>query len=325
MKTVAIIGAGIAGAGAAARLRDENIEVTVFDRGRNPGGRLSTRTQFERQFDHGAQYLKPHSARSAQLFSTWRKAGWIKTWPAHGLELPERQTLDTSSWHVATPRQASLIDRLLENTHLQKCAPIISIAGTMGQRYLEDTQGENYGPFEIIVVTGAAEQSAALLAPFPELQNLAQQVESRPTLATMVLFEEPVVVDFEACYINAGPLAWACRDSSKPDRPKLECWVLHATEEWSRSELENSPEKIAAKMLSEFALLVPSGLPPVSFCRAHRWRYALPINPLELPYCYDRELKIGLAGDWCNTANVDGAYWSGHDLAEAILGDGQVP
>lgn len=53
---VGIEGAGIAGLSCAHVLREAGVPVTLFDKGREPGGRLSTR-RGEFAFDHGAQYF----------------------------------------------------------------------------------------------------------------------------------------------------------------------------------------------------------------------------------------------------------------------------
>lgn len=315
---VAIIGGGIAGTATARRLKEQEISSVIFEAGRRPGGRLCTQKQYGRQFDHGAQYLTPHSRRSAVLFSQWRKLGWIRPWPALALELPERKKIDTSSWHVACPSQASLIERLAEGLTIECRTTIVAIEGERGRRYLLDSEGEKHGPFEAVVCTAPAEASLQLLQPFPELASLASQVRTRPCLAAMVLFEEEVMVDFEAAYLSEGPLAWVCKDASKPERPKQETWILHATEEWSVKELDTSTEKVASMLLSAFAALCFVELPSVSYCRAHRWRHALSKGSLELPFCYDDDLRIGVAGEWCSGPNVDSSYWSGVDLANAL-------
>jgi predicted NAD/FAD-dependent oxidoreductase len=316
---IAIIGAGVAGLSAARKLLEHQISATVFETARRPGGRLCTQKQHERQFDHGAQYLTPHSRRSAVLFSRWRKDGWIRPWNALALELPERNKIDTSSWHVAVPSQASLADRLADGLDCRYKVTITAIEGQVGQRYLRTEAGEQLGPFEIVLCAIPAEPSFVLLEPFPELANLAAQVRSRPCLATMVLFEDEVMVDFEAAYLSDSPLAWVCRDASKPERPNQECWVLHATTDWSIQQLATPVEKVASKMLSAFAELCPVELPPISYCRSHRWRHALAEAPLALPFCYDVHEKLGVAGDWCSASNVDSAYWSGADLASAVI------
>jgi predicted NAD/FAD-dependent oxidoreductase len=316
---VAVIGAGVAGLSAARKLYDHGVATVLFEAGRRPGGRLCTQIQHDRQFDHGAQYLTPHSRRSAVLFSKWRKDGWIRPWSVLALELPERKKIDTSSWHVAVPCQGSLADRLAAGLDCRTKVTITGVEGELGQRYLTTITEQRLGPFEIVLCALPAEPAYAMLEPFPELASLARQVQTRPCLATMVLFEEEVMVDFEAAYLSKSELAWVCRDASKPERPEEECWVLHATEEWSRKNLNTPVEKVASLMLSAFAALCPVELPPISYCRSHRWRHALADAPLGLPFCYDDQLKIGVAGDWCSASNVDGAYWSGTDLAGAVL------
>ncbi|MEO0815401.1 MAG: FAD-dependent oxidoreductase, partial [Myxococcota bacterium] len=54
---VAIVGAGMAGMSCARTLADHGVPVTVFDKGRGPGGRMSTRRAEPHVFDHGAQYF----------------------------------------------------------------------------------------------------------------------------------------------------------------------------------------------------------------------------------------------------------------------------
>jgi len=55
---VAIVGAGMAGLACAAQLRAAGVPVSVFDKGRRPGGRISTCGVDDRlSFDHGCQYF----------------------------------------------------------------------------------------------------------------------------------------------------------------------------------------------------------------------------------------------------------------------------
>ncbi|MBT5019158.1 MAG: FAD-dependent oxidoreductase, partial [Planctomicrobium sp.] len=55
---VAVIGAGISGLACAQALNEQGEKVTVYDKGRGAGGRMSTRRTAERfEFDHGCQYF----------------------------------------------------------------------------------------------------------------------------------------------------------------------------------------------------------------------------------------------------------------------------
>jgi len=54
---IALVGAGIAGLSAAARLRELGLRVRVLEKSRGLGGRSATRRIGRLGFDHGAQYL----------------------------------------------------------------------------------------------------------------------------------------------------------------------------------------------------------------------------------------------------------------------------
>jgi len=52
---------------------------------------------------------------------------------------------------------------------------------------------------------------------------------------------------------------------------------------------------------------------------AHRWRYALPEEPLSERCVVDGDRKLGVCGDWCGGPRVEGAFLSGLALAESLL------
>ena len=61
MKNIIIIGSGIAGLSAANYLSSKNFNVTVLDKGKYPGGRISTRRGKDFIFNHGAQFFTAKS------------------------------------------------------------------------------------------------------------------------------------------------------------------------------------------------------------------------------------------------------------------------
>jgi renalase len=79
---IAIIGAGMAGLSAATHLVENGHSVTVFEKSRGIGGRMSTRREGDFEFDHGAQYF---TVRNDQFFSAimeWEKMGIASLWEA---------------------------------------------------------------------------------------------------------------------------------------------------------------------------------------------------------------------------------------------------
>jgi glycine/D-amino acid oxidase-like deaminating enzyme len=72
---VAVVGGGVAGLSCARALAAEGVVVAVFDKGRAPGGRISTRRAPPHAFDLGAQYCTARDARFMARARAWGEAG----------------------------------------------------------------------------------------------------------------------------------------------------------------------------------------------------------------------------------------------------------
>ena len=88
--TLAIIGAGMAGLACADRLAEDGIAVRLFDKGRGPGGRMSTRRVETAigtaSFDHGAQYFTVRDPLFRLQVDGWAAAGVAVPWPEAGAD-----------------------------------------------------------------------------------------------------------------------------------------------------------------------------------------------------------------------------------------------
>ena len=84
-KHFAIIGAGIAGITCARTLVQAGHQVTVFEKSRGVGGRMSTRSTPFGSFDHGTQYFTVRDARFTQAIET--APGVCKPWSANAVRV----------------------------------------------------------------------------------------------------------------------------------------------------------------------------------------------------------------------------------------------
>eukprot|EP00798_Chlamydomonas_sp_ICE-L_P018178 gene18178-24613_t len=78
--SVAVVGGGMAGASCANSLALSGARVHLFDQGRQPGGRSSTRRRNDLQFDHGAQILTAKSPEMKASLHKWLSAGVVAQW-----------------------------------------------------------------------------------------------------------------------------------------------------------------------------------------------------------------------------------------------------
>ncbi len=309
---VAIVGAGISGLACADALEAAGIGCVLFDKGRRPGGRLSSLQLADRAWDFGAQYFRAGSGRFARQITEWVQAGLVAEWPGG----PEGAL-------VGVPTMASLVAAQCERREVRFEAQVDRLDhGPAG--WMLSGRGLAEGPFDAVVLCVPPEQAIPLVSLHDF--HLARQyvdVRSQPCWTAMVGFAEPLrdLADYAR---DLGPIAWAARNNSKPGRPAAECWVLQAGADWSRCNLELPREAAGEALLAAFADAVPGGLPPAQFLKAHRWRFAL-ASPRTGRTAWNAAIGLGVCGDWCATARVEGAWRSGNALAREIVASPIAP
>jgi hypothetical protein len=101
--------------------------------------------------------------------------------------------------------------------------------------------------------------------------------------------------------------------------------VLHASPEWSAEHLEDAPKSVCSDLLAALERAVVVGKVPIIHSSAHRWRYALPVEPLSIGCMWDKAARVAVCGDWCQGARIEGAFLSGLAAAERIMTAVGVP
>lgn len=317
MTRVAVIGAGVAGLACARLLADRGLAVTVFDKGRRVGGRLNTRRQAGRQFDHGAQYVTARAPAFERAVGAWLDEGVMARWdfaqrsPGGGAPEPKRRLLGRGDNRAIAEHLSRGLDVRLET----RVAPLRPGA----PHALVDADGGALGTFDRVVVTAPIAQARALSAAYPALTERLRGAGHDPCWSVMVGFDAPVDAGADALK-GFDPVAWAAREASKPGRPDAESWVLHATPKWSARHLEDAGDAVADRLLEAFAE-VAGPLPQIAFRAAHRWRYARVHTPVGTPCLVDETVGVAVAGDGLLGARVEAAWRSGVAAAEHVLGE----
>lgn len=329
-KQVAVIGAGMAGLTCADRLHRGGLSVTVFEKSRGPGGRLSTRRGDDGvSYDHGAQYFTAHSPDFISAVLEWSRAGWVRAWdvtPAviDASEGPSRRDPEGSSHESVRMVGVPTMNTPLKMLSLGIDCRFSTRVGTIqppessGKVRLVDESDRSLGDFDRVVVAAPAPQSAELLkAGWPTLAARIGTARLAPCWAVMAQYRNRIRAPFDCAFVNGGPLAWVARNSAKPSRAGTETWTLHASPDWSRIHLEDSPETVLSYLLAAFGEAVPASREqqPTS-AAAHRWRYSLVERAVGEPCLADG--PIVACGDWCLGSRVEDAWTSGVAAAAAV-------
>ncbi|APO96977.1 NAD(P)-binding protein [Xanthomonas vesicatoria] len=318
-RTVAVIGAGLAGLACAKALQAAGAVVTVYERGDAPGGRMRGRAGAGWQCDAGAQYFTARDPDFAAVVQAWGAAGVAARWPARiarwdGTEMRASQTALTR--FVGVPEMAAPVHALAIGLDVRLHAPVRSLQRN-GQGWALRVHGEPAMQMvDTVLLALAAPDAAALLAGIaPALATIAGDARMQPAWAVVLRFDARIDPGYDALFVNTGSLRWVARDSSKPARQGAEAWLLHATADWSQLHVDATPEDVSAMLLPELAAL---GLPLPQACDAYRWEVASTDPPLQTGCVWDAQLRLGMCGDWLAGGRVEGAWQSGTALAQRV-------
>jgi predicted NAD/FAD-dependent oxidoreductase len=190
---------------------------------------------------------------------------------------------------------------------------------------LTDDTGRRFGSFDFLVLSLPAPQSAVLLGPHSFAAEAAG-VTMAPCWAALVAFKDRLDVLWDGAFVSNSPHSWVARNSSKPGRPRgADCWVLHASPEWSATHLEESPKEVGPQLLDAFEAIVGCSLPKVHHLAAHRWRHSSGADPSGLAVLFDAKAGLVVCGDWLSGGRVEGAFHSGTEGAVCILREVSIP
>jgi renalase len=322
MKNIAVIGAGIAGLSSATTLQQAGHKVHVFDKSRGPAGRMSTRRGDSWQCDHGAQYFTARDPAFRAEVARWQEAGVAALWTPRLQVLnddTERSPDATLERFVGTPRMTSparFLADALQATYETTILELKQHVDAKGWQLLGAEQGLLEQRFDAVVLAVPAPQAVPLLQLSPNLAAIAANARMRASWALMLRYAAPVDLPFDAAFVNRGPLKWIARDRNKPRRSGQECWLLHATPDWSDAHIEDNADSVTTALLQAFAEL---GGPAPQQWTTHRWRYAIPEPALDKVCVWDSASNLGLCGDWLNGSKVEGAWLSGRALGEKVV------
>lgn len=326
-RRIGVIGAGMAGLVCARALRDHQLEVVVFDKGSGVGGRLATRRTEHGTFDHGAQFLTAHDPRFARHVASWHHEGLLARWDGRLVDLEHGEAtphVPASPRYVGVPDMNALARHLAADLQVRSGCELRSVRRDGNGWHLLDAEGQEHGPFEVLLINAPGPQAAKLLADVhPVGSREAAGLSMAPAWAVLCAFASPLGLPFDAAHVHGSPLAWAASGPSRPGRSGEECWVLHGSRAFSRGALESEPAPIAATLRAAFQEATGRAFPTPVLEQVHRWRYAFSESGRAERCFWDGDAGLGLCGDGWSGPTLEAAFLSGSALAGRVLGMAQ--
>lgn len=328
IRSVAVIGSGLAGLTSALLLQQNGLEVTVFEKSRGPGGRLAAKRVVGGSADIGAQFFTIRNPAFRQFLDQNAGPGAYAPWQGRfGYQQAsgEWDPFPEEERYVGVPRMTAISRGLSENINLVAETRINRVERSSAGWTLAATSGENSGPFDAVVITAPPAQAQDLLAD-SDLPQLAAGLDEpvrqvQPCWAVAAHFSEPPFERFDGMRVHSEILSWVANNSSKPGRDGPgQWWVLHATSEWSHANVDAPSKDVASRMVREFQAVTGAQASPEDLV-THRWLYAKSSDPASPGFCWFENDRIGLAGDWLAGGRVEGAFNSASALVKALTAD----
>lgn len=322
MKKIAIIGAGLSGLSIAHLLKN-HADITIFEKARGVGGRMSTRRAEPYYFDHGAQYFKAKTSEFKAFIQPLIKNGEIERWYPKCLKLDGNLPTKQQTWHSTQPYYVGIPGMNSVAKHLSKGQNVylntkIESLDHVEKWQLTDSQGQQYRNFDWVISTAPPEQSLDIFPESFKYYSHIKTIKMQPCFTLMLGFEENLPLDFEAAHVENSDLSWIAVNSHKPGRNSPFTLVIHSSEKYAQTHIDTDQKAVLKHLMDVASSLTNHNLHQAKYQAIHLWRYANSNKVENKLTGIDPNLKLAVCGDWCHGDKVENAFSASLMLANEM-------
>lgn len=324
MVKIAIIGAGLSGL-AVANLLQSKADISLFEKSRGVGGRIATRREEPYYFDHGAQFFIARSQAFQNFLAPMIEAKVIQPWCARFAEIDRCQITQQRQWHanqphyVGVPTMSAIGKYLSQNLMIYGETKIMTMEKQSPGWLLRDQHQCEYGHYDWVISTLPAPQAALLIPNELSIHAQSAAVVMKSCFSLMLGFTEPWSLDFDAALVRNANISWISVNSSKPQRNKAFCLLIHSTNQWADQHFADEPNAVIHQLSQASAAILGSQIHGAEHKAIHGWRYANIDSQPGPGFSIDANAQIGVCGDWLLKGRVEAAFLSGYRLANHLL------
>ena len=319
-RKIAVIGAGISGITVARGLAGL-ADVTVFERSNELGGRMARRLVEPFAFDHGAQYFTARGQAFQEVVADAMEKDAVGVWPLEirsffrTLNEPTDRVIPR---YVGRPAMNGLAIFMAGHIQINRETEITSLGRSAEGWHLIDQNETSHGPFDLVVSSAPAPQTASLLP--SEFKGHLEIASARMSgcFTLMIGHDAQNLLPFEAARVEDPVLSWIAVDNSKPDRDGKPSLVIHSRNDWADNFSNADRGWVKATMLKALADITGREFSGALWSDLHRWRFANVDRAIGKPYLLDAETGLAACGDWCLGNRVEAAFESGRCLGLAL-------
>lgn len=315
---VIVVGAGISGCVCAYRLSKAGHQVTLLEKGRGVGGRMSTRRMNGARIDHGAQFFTVRDSRMQELLELWQSREAVSSWYDH---VPGRDDVPKSVRYRGVSGMTAPAKVLAESFSFEKEFFVDSISFDNGWRVIE-REGRDRKLFaDHLVLTMPVPQTLELFARSQfsledEVMEKLKAVQYTRCLALLATIDGPTNLSFPGTITHpTSEIDWIS-DNQLKGISELPACTVHASNEYSQEYWDASDADRAPFLVNKTEDILGVKITDWS---CHRWGFAKPVVTFGTTQFTSSEQSLSLAGDSFGGERIENAAMSGWDAASAIM------
>tara|TARA_B100000963_G_scaffold76097_1_gene64217 strand:+ start:889 stop:1857 length:969 start_codon:yes stop_codon:yes gene_type:complete len=307
MKKIVVIGSGIAGLAAANHLNPKNFNITVLDKGKYPGGRISTRKNKEFIFNHGAQFFTAKSNEFKKICQSGVKDNILINW----------NTFSKKNRYIGNPNMREFSFWFSKNLKIYQQTLVKNIE--YNDSFSIITNNKKFKA-DGLIITAPSSQAAELIKNLDnQMYNLIEKVTYFPCWCLMLSIKDMNLKHFDID--EKSIFSWIISENNKiKNSLNYNCITIHTNEKFSLDYLEQNKEFVLDKIIREFTKIYQVNTQDIIYKNIHRWRYAKVKNPFPIEESkISKKIPLGIAGDWCPPAEDTHYNGNGQRIEDAFL------
>jgi len=320
MKDIAVIGAGFSAATLCYFIEKD---LDFYEKSRGVGGRCSTRrVDNVGLFDHGLQYIKSQNKEFKKFlkdYSIWK--GNFKIFQNNQLidDLDKERIIHENG-------NNSLVKNLFRNKNVifnKELKSLEKKSDHFNLIFKDDTQ-ENY---KTVIISAPFQQAYNLTKQFTEDYFSKFNFSMQPNLTLMIALNKGLKLNLSAIsFEDDDVLGFAANENTKKKdliNKDLELWTIQSSLKYAIKniyEYRNNKQNLIDEILKSFSIKLKVDIKKdnIEYSDIHGWLYAYN-QKVTAPNCYwDKDLRLGICGDWFSGGNAENAFTNAKQLAKLI-------
>ena len=291
---IAIIGAGFSGCNLYDNLKLQFEDITIFEKSRGVGGRLSIKYIDDKFIDHGTPFLIPITEDLKSFCSDLVRNKVIKNrydefLPINGMN--------------------KICKFLINEENLKTNTKIIEAKFIDNKWNLVDENNNNYTGFDKLFLTIPATQILEMNIDLEEnIKNELEKIKYDSVFSLILYTNANLKLDENLVYENSC-VENIINNSKKYLYKDFSSYVIHSSRKFANEVNTKTKEEILEIFLNSFDEKTKEHLKTFNLI-PHLWKFAFVKNSLDMSYYLNESKTLGICGDYFNFSNVEASLTS---------------